>query len=80
MRCVRAGGSLIGPAPSRPGGADHQGDGVEDHDNDEQDDAGGEEGLAVVAGGVAHLEGDVAGQGADRVEQAVGMPMGFRRP
>ncbi len=45
--------------------------GVQDHDDQEQHDRGGEQRRAVVAGGVAHLEREVRGQRAHRIERRV---------
>src|SRR5665648_301915 len=51
------------PPPGDEGGAQ-----IQDHDDDEEHDAGGEQGLPVAAGGVTQLQGDIAGQGAHRVQ------------
>src|SRR5699024_10540157 len=43
---------------------------VDDHDEDEQDQADAEQRLALQAAGVAHLLGDGGGQEGDALEQA----------
>src|SRR5208337_4199077 len=72
---VRGGRRMGGlPPAGDQGGAE-----VEDHDDYKQNNAGGEQGLPVAAGGVAQLQGDVTGEGAHRVQDGGGQLQGIAR-